>query len=244
MSLVCLASAHGSPGVTTTTLVLASVWPGDGRRLAVEADVFGGVVAARFGLADTPGLVSLAAEAGDGVDWEGVGRHAQPLPGGLPVLVAPPSVDPSSAVIRDLAPRLADWAASEDVVVVVDCGRLVANRVQQPVLAQADRVLVVCRPMVDQLRPAANLIRRLAEGGVDAELLLVGDMPYGPREVAETMGVDVVGTVAWDPHTAAAVNGFRGSARGHDRSVLVRSITTLATRLTHPSSPDPVGVGA
>ena len=63
MSLFCLCSAHGAPGVTTTALTLAGVWPKNRQCLLVEADPSGGVVAARFGLQDSPGLASLAAAA-------------------------------------------------------------------------------------------------------------------------------------------------------------------------------------
>ena len=50
MNLITLVSAHGSPGVTTTALVLAASWPDPHRCLLVEADTFGGVIAARYGL--------------------------------------------------------------------------------------------------------------------------------------------------------------------------------------------------
>lgn len=240
MTLACLVSAHGAPGVTTTTLVLAATWPGGGQRLVVEADPFGGVIAARFGLADTPGLVSLAAEARGDLDSELVWRHAQGLPGGLAVLVAPPSADQANAVLRDLASSLAGWAASGDVEVFADCGRIGISPPQRPLLAAAARLLVLCRPTVDQLRPAADRTRSLQGAGVKAKLLLVGDMPYGAQEVGATLGVEVAGTVAWDPHTADAVNGFKGSGGGHDRSVLVRSATTLATSL---AASDSLGVG-
>ena len=112
-----------------------------------------------------------------------------------------------------------------------DCGRICLSPPQQPLLAAADLVLMVCRSTVDQLRPAASRIRSLQEAGLKASLLLVGDMPYGAQEVAETLGVDVAGTVAWDPSTADVVNGSGGSGRGHYRSVLVRSATTLAASL-------------
>lgn len=36
--MVTLTSAHGSPGVTTTALVLAATWPDPRRCLLVEAD--------------------------------------------------------------------------------------------------------------------------------------------------------------------------------------------------------------
>ena len=101
--MVCLGSAHGSPGVTTTALALAATWPEHRRCLLVEADPFGGVIAARYGLGDTPGLSSLAAVGRRGLDDDVVWQHAQQLSGGVLVLVGPASADEAHAVVRDLA---------------------------------------------------------------------------------------------------------------------------------------------
>ena len=245
MSLVSLASAHGSPGATTVALGLAAVWPREADVVLAETDPFGGVLAARAGLADTPGLVSLAAEARNGLNTEVVWRHAQGLPGGLPVVVGPPSADEATAVLSDFAAVLADWAASTEVVVIADCGRVgtIAGP-QRPVLAASDELLLVCRPTADQLRPAAARLRALDDGGVSGRLLLVGDTPYGPGEVESALEVPVAGFVAFDPVGAAALSGDGGSSSVR-RSRLVRSVATLADQLDVWSSPEPaVGVGS
>ena len=245
MSLVSLASAHGSPGTTTVALCLAAVWPGKADVVMVEADPFGGVLAARAGLADTPGLVSLAAEARSGLKTEVVWRHAQALSGGLPVVVGPPSTEEATAVLRDFAAVLADWAASTEVVVVADCGRVGTIAVPQlSVLAASEELLVVCRPTADQLRPAAARLRALENVGVSGRLLLVGDTPYGPGEIESALEVPVAGVVAFDPAAASALTGDGGSTSVR-RSRLVRSAATLADQLDVWSSPEPaVGVGS
>ena len=228
MSLLCLCSAHGSPGVTTTALALAGVWPEGRRCLLVEADPFGGVIAARFGLKDTPGLASLASVARRGLDTEVVWRHVQQLPGGLPVLVGPPSASQADIVLRDLASVLADWCAAERAVdVIVDCGRITAGSPLLGLMGQAERVLVLTRPSPDQLRPAAHQLRTLDASGTQVGLLLVGDTPYGQREVASALEVDVAGMVAFDSQAAEALTGVAG---GGDlrRSLLVRSVAGLA----------------
>src|SRR6266702_8439110 len=111
--LVAVASLKGSPGVTTFALALAARWPtgpGDGgssagaRCVVVEADPSGGDIATRFDLAGSPGLVSLAAAARRGDDPGLVWRHAQALPGGLPVVAAPPGADQARAALAALAP--------------------------------------------------------------------------------------------------------------------------------------------
>ena len=53
MPLIALASVKGSPGVTTTCLVLAAAWPGQ-RRLIIEADPAGGDLGPWLGLPPAP----------------------------------------------------------------------------------------------------------------------------------------------------------------------------------------------
>jgi hypothetical protein len=197
----------------------------------VEADPFGGVIAARFGLKDTPGLASLASVARRGLDTKVVWRHAQQLPGGLPVLVGSPSAEHAQAVLRDFAAVLADWCAAEDALdVIVDCGRVAPGSPILDVMVQAEKVLVLSRPSADQLRPAVHQLRTLDVLGIQAGLLLVGDTPYGPGEVASAMGVDVAGMVAFD---SRAAEGLTGEAGGGDlrHSLLVRSAASLAENL-------------
>lgn len=228
--MVTLTSAHGSPGVTTTALVLAATWPDPRRCLLVEADPFGGVIAPRFGLGDTPGLSTLAAQTRGGFDDAAVEAHTQRLPGGLRVLVGPASPEEAQAVWRDAAGPLAEWAAAGSVDVIVDRGRLLPG-VPPSTSSEKHLVLVVARPTVDQLRSASIRRAALAAAGFDASLLLVGDRPYGSDEVAATMRVPVAGVVAWDPKTAATLAGMAGTVRDLRRSLLVRSAATLAERL-------------
>ena len=231
MSLVCLCSAHGSPGVTTTALALAGAWPQGRRCLLVEADPFGGVMAARFGLRDTPGLASLAAVTRKGLDAGVEWHHAQQLAGGVPLLVGPPSADQAHAVLRDLASALAEWSAGEtEVDVIADCGRLAPGSPTLVALQQADTVLVLTRPTPDQLRPAAHQVATLGVSGTRPKLLLVGDSPYGAAEVAAALPVEVAGVMAWDARAAEALSGGVGDPNLR-RSPLVRAAASLAHRL-------------
>jgi hypothetical protein len=208
--------------------VLAATWPEPGGCLLVEADPFGGVIAARYGLGDSPGLSTLAATARGGFDDDAVEAHTQRLPGGLAVLVGPASPEEARAVWRDVSGPLTTWAATRiNLAVVIDGGRI------QPANGVPDGgpALVVTRPSVDQLRPAGIRQAALAAAGSDASLLLVGDRPYGADEVAATMQVPVAGVVAWDPRTAEVLTGAQGVIRDLRRSLLVRSVATLAERL-------------
>lgn len=232
MSLISLCSVHGSPGVTTTTVALAASWPADRRCLLVEADPFGGVIGARFGLGQTPGLSSLAAVARRGLDRETVWGHAQQLPGGVQVLVGPASPDEARAVLRDLAGILAEWSSGESGIdVIVDCGRIGPGSVGHELLTRADVTLVATRPKLDQLRVVAHQLASLRMSAANVQLLLIGDRPYGTREVASTFHAEVAGMIAWDPRTAAILEGGAGSAGDLRRSPLVRSAATLAAQL-------------
>lgn len=244
MSIVCVASAHGAPGATTTAIALAGVWPSDRTPLLVEADPFGGVIAARFGLADSPGLVSLAATSRrQAAHTEMVWRHAQQLPGGVAVLVGPSSADQARAVIGDIAGPLMSWARScDEVDAIVDCGRLTADSLHLGLLDHADTVWVAVRPTVDQLRPAFHRFTALEAAGVDAGLVLVGDSPYGPTEVESALGIRVAGVVAWDPPAATALAGA-GSGAKLGRSLLVRSVATLADSLALTDAGEAAAMG-
>ncbi len=235
MSLVSLGSAHGSPGVTTTALALAATWPEHRRCLLVEADPFGGVIVARYGLGDTPGFSSLAAAGRRGLEDDVVWRHAQQLPGGIRVLVGPASADEAYAVLRDLAGAFAAWSAAHtEVDVIVDCGRLALGFPAVGPLLEVGGLMVLTRSTLDQLRPSAHRVMSLRDSGVDASLLLVGDQTYGAHEVTVTLGVPVAGVVAWDPRAAAVLTGTQGAVRDLRRSPLVRSVGTLADRLAMP----------
>jgi len=231
MSLVALCSVHGSPGVTTTALALAGAWPEERRYLLVEADPFGGVVAARFRLGDTPGLASLAAVARRGLDSEVLWQHAQQLPGGVPVLVGPPSADHAHAVLRDLAPHLAEWCSDNPGVdVIADCGRFGPGAPNLELVLRAGAALMVTRPTAEQLRPAAYRARSLEATGPAVRLLLIGDIPFGPEEVATTLQLAVAGVMAWDPQAAEVLGGGVGF-RDVRRSLLARSAAALAESL-------------
>lgn len=237
MSVLSLVSAHGSPGVTTTALALGATWPEHRRCLLVEADLCGGVISARYGAGDTPGVASLAAAARRGLNDEVVWDHVQRLPGGLPVLVGPPSPDEAHAVFRDIASELARWAESQpDVDVIVDGGRITSRSPSIAPLLRAGAVMVVTRPTVEQLRSAGIRWDALKDSGLDVSLLLVGSRPYGPVEVTSALHCPVAGTVAWDPKTAAVLTGAPAAMRDLRRSSLVRSAATLVAHLAFPAA--------
>lgn len=223
---VVLAAARSSPGVTTAMLACASVWPG--RVLLVEACEDGGALAARFGRPVEPGLTTLAAASRHATSSDAradlLSQHLQPLPGTerIVALVGPVSLEPAQALLRTAASRLADLLVDADDDVLIDVGRLPAAPLARPLIQQADRLLLVVRPRVEELTALANRLPHLRALGPAPQLLLVGQQPYGPVEVADTLGVPVLGVLAHDPRAADALAAV-ASSRRLGRSQLLRT---------------------
>lgn len=232
---IVFASARSSPGVTTAMLACASVWPD--RVLLIEAAEDGGALAARFGLPVEPGLTTLAAASRHATNGERsaelLGEHVQPLPGTdrIDALIGPMSLEPALALLRTAAGRLAGMLGETATDVLIDAGRLPATPLAGPLLERADRLVVVVRPRLEELTALAHRLPLLAGFGPQLQVLLVGDRPYGPREVADTLGAPVIGVLAHDPDAADAL-AAAGPLRRLARSPLLRSATGIVDELT------------
>jgi len=232
MTLLVFGSARSSPGATTAALAVSS-WID--RSVVVEADPDGGVVAVRYGLAREPGLVTLAASRSLGE--EGLLGHAQTLPGGTPVVVAPESADRATNIWRVSGSGLVSMLGSvDDQVVVVDGGRLGPSSPSLSLLPHASVVAVVARPEPAQLLAAADRIEAISALGARSGLVLVGDRPYTAAEVTAQLGCDVLGVIADDRRGAKAL-ADGGSPRSVRRSMLLRSARDLAERLIAAPQP-------
>lgn len=224
MSIVVVGSLHGSPGATSLAVGLGACLASS---VVVEADPAGGVLAARCGLQREPGLVTLAADR-DAVGSERVHAHAQMTANALRVLPCSESAEHTTSLLRgaggDVAARLDDAACTA----VVDVGRLGIDGLLAPFLDLAVAVVVVSWPTVDAL---AVLAARLP--GLRAYrpiVVLVGDRPYGPADVARDLALDAVSTIAFDVRGVDAMWTGRGQ-RGLPRSAYARSVRALADDL-------------
>lgn len=238
MSIVVLGSARSSPGVTTLSLAVASWLEGS---VVVEADPDGGVLAVRHGLGRDPGLVSLAADRSGGSNL--LLSHAQRLLGGLPVIVGPESAERASHLWRVAGDDIRDSLSSFEGVAIVDAGRLRPSSPALPLLPRAATVVVVARPVAEELIAAADTVSTLSAAGVQVGVVLVGDRPYAPGEVVDEFGWDLLGVVATDSRAAGALSGTGGSPRVIARSAFMRSARTLAHTLadrldTRPATVD------
>jgi len=101
-------------------------------------------------------------------------------------------------------------------------------------VARADITLFLTRPDVEGITHTRRRLETLgaAANGRDAfGVIIVGDRPYRSGDVAEAVGVPVLGTIAEDPRGAAALGR---NARTHSplaKARLVRSARTLCDTL-------------
>ena len=257
MALVALASIKGAPGVTTSAVALASVWPADRPAIVVELDPAGGDLAARWRLSAEPSAVSLAAAVRRARDGSGLRLldHCTALPGGLQIVAGTPAPAEMRAAIDVVADALPALAATGPVDVLVDCGRLdpvlltsvdssgpaLAIPVRR-MLSRADLLLVVSRAELADLSHVhawLSSLRTLNEGVV---LLLVGRLSWRAAEISTALGADVLSHLP-DDRAGAAMVGGRPERGGIRRMPLLRAARHAADQIVK-RLPDSVRPGA
>ena len=216
MAIVCLTSASGSPGVTTTAVGMAFSWPRP--VLLVEADPTGGSgVLAGFLRGTTPydaGLIELALSPLGTAD--ALREVVRPLSPNVSFVAGIRSHAQATA-LRDIwEPLAAAFRELDDngQDVIVDAGRLGLVGSPTPLLDAADAALLITRatlPAISAARSWAETVRQPASGWRHPGLLLVGEgQPYRASEVAKVLGMPVVAALPDDPDAAAVYH--RGAA--------------------------------
>ena len=258
MALIALAADKGSPGVTTSAVALAAVWPR--RALYAECDPHGGDLVYRMPaehggpLDPNRGLVSLAVESRRGLDAGVLPQHTQRLNGGLEILVGLGNADQAHGMAGLWTPlgrafdRYADLPYGADVI--ADCGRIGPDSPTIDLLAQSALVLLVARTDAEHIahvRDRANSLsaRLHATQGSSVSIARppIGVVLIAPpgkaRQIAKQVGVllaattagaEVLGVIAQDESGAEALNG-RGRGRV-DKALLTRSARELAGTVT------------
>ncbi|GAA1026183.1 hypothetical protein GCM10009557_02980 [Virgisporangium ochraceum] len=244
MAVIAIASAKGSPGVTTSALAFTLSW--SSRMLLAECDPAGGSALAGFLQGQLPadrGLLPLAIaelrENGLAAAFRAQLVDLEPPHGRR--LLLPGLTDPVQAgTLAPLWSRLALFFTELEYAdppgdVIVDCGRLAAEHVPWPLLDAADAVLLAVRPTLASVAPAvpvaSALTRRLQEAlgsSSSLGLLVIGEGPYGTREIAAGLVLPVVASVPEDRRAASVLtNGgvvksrsrFMRAAAGAEASV-------------------------
>ncbi|MFD4323631.1 hypothetical protein ACFWQC_03290 [Nocardioides sp. NPDC058538] len=218
MAVIALASASGSPGVTTTTLGLAIGWPRP--VLVVEADPTGGsaILAGYLRGRTEPGpdLVDLVLSPTELAD--ALPQVVRSIPNTPASYVAGTRTHQQAAALRDHWSNLATVLANLEETgqdVLIDAGRLGLFGSPEPLLAAADITLLVIRtdlPAISAARSRAETVSRPGVGWRRCGLVLVGEgKPYTAREVSRVLGIPVVAELVDDPVAAAVFH--RGTPR-------------------------------
>lgn len=239
MTLVVGACAHGSPGVTTSLLLAASLWPETATvPVVVEADASGGVIAARYEIGATPGFVTLA-ESMRKSESPPLLDHAQRLPSGVAAVAMSPSASAALTQLRSAGPFLGSYLKASDHPVVIDAGVMLPDSKLTGTLAAADLMVWFVRPTREELLVLRHRLAECAQPEHVA-IVLVGATPYDAPQVEDALETEVLHTLPIDSRAATALN-FGGDDRYLRRSQLARSCAALAQKLSLQSWLNAVG---
>ena len=232
MIVVCCSAKH-SPGATTLALAVSCALASDPEGtppLLVELDAAGGDLAARLGLPTDPGLASWAAASRHGGSEATIWHHANTLPAGGAVVVAPTDPVQSQSSSRTIGPRLATMLEQTAADAVIDVGR-VSGPSALPGIGPRDWVLVACRPDLAGIEHTRRLVRAIqAEGQINVAVVMIGDRPYGPTDASVAMAGALAFSVPID--AAGAGSLLTGPERRARRTSLVRAVRSLLDQVT------------
>jgi hypothetical protein len=255
MALIAIAADKGAPGVTTTALALAAVWPRP--VLLAECDPAGGDLVYRFPdmnsapLDPRRGMLSLAVAARRGGRPEQVWEHTQKLYGGLDVLTGVTNAEQGSGLHLLWGPMGKLLAAVPQADVIADCGRIGADGPHYDLLAESSALMLITRPEMGEvirLRDrigsiAAGLDKRGRRGFRVAVAVLADQKNFGSalgevgQVVAQHGTAVVLGGIADDQKAAAQLGGGWGGRL--DKSLLIRSVREIAGQLCSVLPPFP-----
>jgi hypothetical protein len=236
--LVAVTSLGGAPGVTTFAVALAARWPDPTRVVLMECDPSGGDLAVRFSLNSSPGVVSLAAAVRRQAGPVSLRAHAQRMPGGLPVVVAPVGAQQAHAAMEQLtagaatATSLRQAADADDLVLILDCGRIGPDSAALSIVRAADATLVLACTHIDQLA-RVMACKDSIQGWPHPALLLAGT-GYRCADATRELELPVLGRIPVDQPSAALLCGRPALwwlPGGPARSALGRCAQTVAETL-------------
>ncbi|GAA5159355.1 hypothetical protein [Ornithinimicrobium tianjinense] len=254
MALISFFSAKGAPGVTSTAMLTAALWPR--QTLLVDADGTGGDLQMRLpnevgtALTQHPGLLTLLPLARHGLAPGVVLDHSQVLHGGQRLLVGletPEQSDAAGALWPTLARAFRELPGYD---VIVDAGALSLRSGQLGLVQRGDLAVGVVRAnpasVMHMRQRIASLHDTFRALGADAPRLGVvcvedvqrqGEASSAVATIrAEVPDVLDLGQVALDARSERMFHGDPVSRP--ERTMLVRSGRTLVERLLAAVGPD------
>ncbi|HZC40074.1 MAG TPA: hypothetical protein VE343_05330, partial [Streptosporangiaceae bacterium] len=251
MALIAVAADKGAPGVTTSSVVLAAVWPRP--VLLAECDASGGDLVYRLpapggGRLDPQlGMLSLAVASRHGLQPQQLWEHTQKLHGGLDVLAGVTGAE-QGAGLEPLWGTVGDaFARLPQADVIADCGRLGVEGSHYDLLARAATVVLITRGSLGEVIRLRERIAVLNTAlgrrdgfGTRISVVVVADHKHFHSVLGEVgqalnqgrVRADVVGGLAYEPRSAQQLRGEWGGKL--DKSLLIRSARGIATQLAVP----------
>jgi hypothetical protein len=262
MALIVIAADKGAPGVTTTALALAAVWPRP--VLLAECDPSGGDLVYRFPAAQgnsldpRRGLLTLAVAARRGLQPGQLWDHTQKLSGGLDVLTGVINAEQGAGLGALWGPLGGLFAGMSGGDVIADCGRLGPDGPQYDLVAQAAVVLLVTRPnagdvirLRDRAAAVASAVNARGRRGLTSSVAVLADqrtLRATAAEVGQALAqgnvpAAVAGGLADDPKGAELLRGEWGGRL--DKTLLIRTAREIAQQLAAslPAARDDGGPG-
>jgi hypothetical protein len=258
MALIVIAADKGAPGVTTTALALAAVWPRP--VLLAECDPSGGDLVYRFPAADGSaldprrGLMTLAVAARRGLQPRQLWDHTQKLSGGLDVLTGVINAEQGASLGALWGPLGDLFAALPGGDVIADCGRLGVDGRPYDLLPRASAVLLVTRPNpgdVIRLRDRAAAVTAAASArgrrGLTPAVVVIAEqrtLRATAAEVGHALAqgnapATVLGGIAADDKGAELMLGqWAGKL---DKTMLIRTARETAQQLAASLARDDTG---
>ncbi|MGH3423690.1 MAG: hypothetical protein ACRDO8_03110 [Nocardioidaceae bacterium] len=250
MALIALASAKGSPGVTTAALLLGGLWPRP--VLLAECDPAGSDVALRIPAPDGnpldthDGLLGLVAAGRKKMHPELVLQHSQQIVGGLEVLTGVTVPEQAAGLGQQWGQLGPLFNEVEDHDVIADLGRIGAATPQNALLGSAHAIVMVVDTVpsnVVHLRERLGYVQAQVGGalGTPIHVLAVAEprRTQAVRELRDALERAEV-TVAGVHHVAYDVRGanvFQGQIKGNPRrTALVRSGIPVAQTLAETTA--------
>lgn len=242
--LISLASASGSPGVSTTALGLTLLWPRD--VVLVEADTVGysATLAGFFGGAQA--APSTILDLSPGADFEehllsrsvALTDDQSMMRRLIPGITSPLHGHALSARWEALALALYDLERA-GVDIICDLGRVHAPSFAAPIMQASDVSILLLRPTIPATFAALSTIkaRHLAQDdGLDTPAFHLATIAapdtYSDSETSRALAQPSIAHLPWAPKHAAALTYGRPRPRGFDSSSYTRALRSSAAAIT------------